>query len=404
MEFGPIWRAALRNKTGILLIVLQVAFTMAIVINSIAIAQERAKQMSRPSGVDEANTFSLNSSGFAADFNSRLTVEEDLRQLRGMPGVTSAVQINAIPLGGSGWSMGLKTKPGAEIESVPTAVYFVDEKGIDALGVKLIAGENFASSDIRWREPATRDWADKIIVTRALAIKLFPEEEGYGVGKVVYINDTEPMTIVGVIDRLQMPWSGWTEGVEQSMLVPEHLVGNSTAYMVRAETGRRDMLMPQVETLLAESEDGRIIRNLRTMEETRKRSYEGNQALINILTVTIAILIGITTLGVAGLTSFNVTRRTKQIGTRRALGASRKAILRYFLAENFLFTAIGVTLGAVLAVGLNMLLVDVFSIPRFSWYLLPLAMLTLVLIGQLAVLVPARRAATVPPAIATRTV
>ena len=74
MEFGPIWRAALRNKTGIVLIVLQVAFTMAIVINAIAIAQQEAGEMQRPSGVDEANMFHLNSAGFAADFDARLTI------------------------------------------------------------------------------------------------------------------------------------------------------------------------------------------------------------------------------------------------------------------------------------------------------------------------------------------
>src|SRR5690606_14039800 len=118
----------------------------------------------------------------------------------------------------------------------------------------------------------------------------------------------------------------------------------------------------------------------------------------------IIILVAITTLGIAGLTSFNVTRRTKQIGTRRALGASRKAILRYFLTENLLFTGIGVTLGALVGVGLNIAMVNAFSIPRFEWYLVPAAMLAMLVIGQLAVLIPARRAAAIPPAIATRTI
>ena len=117
MEIGPIWRAALRNKTGIVLIVLQVAFTMAIVINAIAIAMHEADDMSRPSGVDEANMFHLQSAGFAADFDDRLTVEEDLRLIRSQPGVVAAIQTNSVPLGGSGWGMGLKTTPGAESEA-----------------------------------------------------------------------------------------------------------------------------------------------------------------------------------------------------------------------------------------------------------------------------------------------
>jgi putative ABC transport system permease protein len=403
MEFGPIWRAALRNKTGVVLIVLQVAFTMALVINAVAIAAERARLMERPSGVDEANIFHLNSSGFAADFDMKLTIEEDLRQIRGQPGVTAAVQINSVPLGGSGWGMGLKTVPGPEIENVPTTVYFVDDQGIDALGVELMAGEDFAASDIRWRMPATSDWPDKTIISKDLAVALFPDDPTYGVGKIVYIADTQPMTVVGVVEQLQGPWSGW-DNVEHTMLVPEHLTNRSTAYLIRADPGARDALMPRIETLLAEREKGRIVRDMRTMEETRQNSYELNQALINILTTTVTILVAITTLGVAGLTSFNVTRRTKQIGTRRALGATRTDILRYFLAENLLFTAIGVTLGALLAIGINIGLVELFSVPRFSWYLLPVTMLAIIVISQLAVLFPARRAAAVPPAVATRTV
>jgi putative ABC transport system permease protein len=403
MEFGPIWRAALRNKTGALLVVLQVALTMALVINAVAIAQERAKLMARPSGVDEPNIFHVNSAGFAADFNPKLTIEEDLRQLRGLPGVQAAVALNAVPMSGSGWSMSLRTVPGAESESVGAAVYMVDEQGLDAFGVKLIAGEMFAPSDVTWREPANSGWPEKTILSRRLAEVMFPDDENYGVGEIVYINDTQPMTVVGVIEQLQAPWTGWNN-VEQSMLVPQRFANNSTAYLVRAEPGARDTLMPRAEAMLAEREQGRILRNMRTMDETRRNSYELNRALVNILVFTTALLIGITTLGVAGLTSFNVNRRTKQIGTRRALGASRTAILRYFLAENFLFTAIGVTLGALLAIGINAWLVEAFSVPRFSWPLIPAAMIALVLIGQLAVFVPARRAAGVAPAIATRTV
>jgi putative ABC transport system permease protein len=404
MEFGPIWRAALRNKTGIVLIVLQVAFTMAIVINSIAIAKNEAQDMSRPSGVDEPNMFHLNSSGFAADFDDRLTIEEDLRLIRGQPGVVAAIQTNSVPLGGSGWGQNLKTAPGAEIEGITTTIYFADEQALDTYGVELIAGENFAASDVTWREPAERGWGTQIIVSQSLATALFPDDPNYGVGKTVYINDTQPLTIRGVTGRLQGPWSGWDEGVEHTTIVPQHMLGNGTSYLIRTEPGRRDSLMPAIESLLAESEKGRIVRDMRTMEETRERAYEGNNALVNILGTSIIILVAITTLGIAGLTSFNVTRRTKQIGTRRALGASRKAILRYFLTENLLFTGIGVVLGAIVGVGLNILMVNAFSIPRFEWYLVPVAMIAMLVIGQLATLFPARRAAAIPPAIATRTI
>lgn len=403
MEFGPIWRSALRNKTGALLVIMQVAFTMALVLNSIVIIQERARLMARPSGLDETNTFHMSSEIFDNDIDFKLTVEEDLRQIRAMPGVDAAVQINAVPLTGSGWSMALRSTPDEDAEDIITAVYMVDEFGVDALGVNLIAGEPFTSNDVRWREQSTVDWPDKAIVSEALAERLFPGDAARAVGRVVYINQTEPLTIVGVMERLQAPWNGWI-AVEQSMLVPEHFSNESTAYLIRTEPGQRDSLMPSIEAVLAEREQGRIIQRVRTMEETRARSYELNRGLIKVLGFTLVLLIAITSLGIAGLTSFNVARRTKQIGTRRALGASRQAILRYFLLENLLFTSIGIALGLVFAVAVNIWLVQVFNVPRMSWYLIPAGALSLWLIGLLAVLAPARRAARVAPAVATRTV
>jgi putative ABC transport system permease protein len=403
MELGPIWRASARNKTGVLLIVLQVAFTMALVVNAVGIAEDRAERMERPSGIDEANIFHLGSARVDPKLDAKLLSEEDLRSIRAIPGVRAAVQINAIPLSGSGWSMSLKTQPGAQIEGVGAAVYMVDEQGIDALGVDLVAGQGFDAGDVDWWLPSTNGWPNRTIVSKSLAKTLFPDDPQYGVGKTVYINDAEPVTIVGVMDRLQAPWNGWDK-VENSMLVPRHLLGDTTAYLIRAEPGRRDALMPAVEKTLADREPGRVIRDMRTMEQTRRRSYELNRAIIHILVFSISLLVAITALGIGGLTSFAVSRRVKQIGTRRALGGTRAAVIRYFVTENLLFTGLGVGLGSVLAVGINILLVEAFNVPRVPWYLVPLGIAVMTLIGLLAVYFPARRASLVPPAVATRTV
>jgi putative ABC transport system permease protein len=113
-------------------------------------------------------------------------------------------------------------------------------------------------------------------------------------------------------------------------------------------------------------------------------------------------LLLITALGIVGLASFWVQQRTKQIGIRRALGATRGQILRYFQIENFLIAGIGIALGMLLAFGLNQLLMSKYELPRLPLLYLPAGALILWLLGQLAVLGPARRAAMVPPAIATR--
>lgn len=394
----------MRNKTGAILIALQMAVTLAIMVNAITIIQDRAEAMARPSGIDEANIFYISSVGFAADFNEEVTIREDLAALRSMPGVVNAFQTNAIPISGSGWSMGLQVEPGAEIQGTGVGLYFVDEHALETYGVNLVAGENFSPSDIGWRERSETDWPDKTIISQAMAEALFPDDWRSALGATVYINDDEPLTVIGIVDKLQAAWDGWS-GVERTMLVPQNTLFGSTLYVVRAEPGMRDQLMPQVEEMLAESNKDRIVRNLRTMEETRERSYRDDASMIKMLTFTVILLLLITSLGIVGLASFSVSRRTKQIGTRRALGASKAAIAQYFMVENLVISLTGVLLGAIMAVGLNMLLVEAFDVdPGTLLILVPAGMVALVLIGQLAVFGPARRASRVPPAVATRTV
>ncbi len=403
MEIGPIWRAMMRNKTGAILIALQIAVTMAIMVNAVSIMQERSTKMARPSGVDEHNIFYISSVGFAEDFNERAAIEEDLTALRAMPGVVNAIQSNSVPLSGGGWSMGLQTEPGEEIDGTGVAIYFVDEHGLDTFGLNLLSGKNFDATEIEWRERTANEWPANTLITQAMSEALFPDEPDGALGKTVYINSDEPITVIGIIEQMQAPWNGW-DGVERVMLAPTHTLFGATRYIIRTEPGMRDELMPKVEALLAESNKDRIVRSMRTMDETRDKSYRADSSMIKILTFTVVLLIVITSLGIVGLASFSVNRRTKQIGTRRALGASKVAILRYFMTENFIISLVGVAVGAALTIGLNIIMIETFSLTRISWYLVPVAMLMLLLVGQAAVFGPARRASSVPPAVATRTV
>jgi putative ABC transport system permease protein len=405
MEIGPIWRAMLRNKTSYLLIALQIAFTMAIMVNAIAIIQERSRMMARPSGVDEDNIFYLSSIGFAPDFNPRAAIEQDLDALRKFPGVANAIVTNTVPLQGGGWSQGLRREPGDDKENIGVAVYFVDEQGIDTFGVNLTGGRNFTPTEILWfdSEGGGPRWPDKTILTQAMAEALFPESPHDVVGKTVYIENDLPVTVIGIIERMQAAWKSWSK-VENAMLVPMKRLESAVRYVIRTQPGYRDEVMPQIEKMLAESNTGRIIRSMKTMTETRQRSYLEDSAMIKLLIFVVSILTAITGLGIVGLASFSVARRSKQIGTRRALGATRTAILRYFMLENFIISSVGVIAGAIIAVGLNIWMVQAFDLTPIAWYVIPLAMLILWLVGQLAVFGPARRATMVSPAAATRAV
>ena len=126
--------------------------------------------------------------------------------------------------------------------------------------------------------------------------------------------------------------------------------------------------------------------------------------MMRMLVVLITILLLVTALGIFGLTLFNISKRTKQIGTRRALGARKSAIINYFLVENALICIAGLVLGVIAAFVLGQLLMQHFSIAALPLGYVAATAIMVFIMSLLAVLGPAKRAANISPSIATRTI
>ena len=139
-----------------------------------------------------------------------------------------------------------------------------------------------------------------------------------------------------------------------------------------------------------------------SIAELRTAYFKSDRIMIGLLGGVIAALMLVTGLGIVGLTGFWVQQRTRQIGVRRALGARRIDILRYFQTENFLLATAGIALGCAAAIGINVWLMAHYAVPRLSVVYLPIGAVTLWTLGQLAVLGPALRAARVVPTVAMR--
>jgi len=402
MEIGPILRALTRNKLGVILIALQIAFTMTVMVNAIFIIIERSEAMARPSGLDEPNTFYLSSTGFGEQFNSEVTEQDDLQLLRNTPGIIDAAPTNAIPVSGSGSSDGLRLDNDPTLPIVGAAVYFTDAHALNTMNLNLIAGENFTDNDVLYKRSSEGRDYPKAVVSLALAEALFPEEGLSAVGRSFY-NGVFPVQISGIVETLQAPWPS-SSLVERAMLVPVNFISSTSTYLIRTEPGERDRLMVETEELLAANNPNRIIRGLKSMDETRAESYRLDSAMSTILFIVIVTLIFITSMGIVGLAVFGINRRRKQIGTRRALGATQLEILRHFMIENFFISGVGVCLGAVFTIGFSIMLSSLFESPTMDWYYTPAGMAILILIGQAAVLGPSARAARIQPAIATRSI
>jgi putative ABC transport system permease protein len=406
MELRPILSAMRRNKVGAILIGVQMAITLAILCNALFIIEQRIALSKRPTGTDESNIFVIANQWVGNPPDLAAKEQGDVTALRGLPGVIDVVVTNSFPLHNGGSTGGLKLNPDQKDESALTALYFSDEHGLRAFGLKLVAGRNFNADEVTdklgytdYRPPST------VIITRALADKLFPGKSALGQG-VYFEGLPKQVPIVGIVDRMQVPWTqagGWgSKFNDNSTLLPFRFVSNYVYYIVRAQPGQLVTAMKAAEKRLFDLDRARILKKTETLTETRADAYQDDRGLVVILSVVCAALVAVTAFGIVGLTSYWVSQRRRQIGIRRALGATRNAIIHYFQTENFLIAAAGSLAGVGMAVGLNMWMVSTFEMERLNAGYAIVGAILVLLLGQLAVLWPALKAASIPPALATR--
>ena len=403
MQLRPILSAMNRNKFGAILIATQMAVTLAFLSNSLTIIESRLAWSARPTGVDEANLFVMSSELTEGRNDLAARENADIAALRSLNGVVDAYATNDYPLAGGGWSLSVALTADQKTPSAVSGYYFADEHALDTLGLNLIAGRNFNADEVVKRTATDIPPIGSAIVTKALADKIFPA--GDALGKSIFLeSDTRPVVIIGIVERLQTPFFG--KGVsksyaENSALVPYRPIGESVNYMVRAKTGQRDSVMRAAEARLAELDGDRVIRG-KSMSQVRAEAYRGDHGLIVLLVSVCAALLIVTAFGIVGLTSYWVAQRRHQIGIRRALGATRRAILNHFQTENLVIASAGASCGIAFSIALNLWMVQSFEVARIENGSAIAGAVFMLILGQLAVLYPALRAASIPPALAMR--
>jgi putative ABC transport system permease protein len=406
MDIRPILSTLRRHKTAAALIVLEIALACAIVCNALFLIGNRIETLQRPSGVAESELVTISLGGIGQQVNAAARTREDLAALRAVPGVRAATVLNQVPFVSYSWNTGLALTPDQERSTLNAAQYMAEEGSLRTLGLRLIAGRDFAPDEYIDFEVATtdktvRDKGTAVILNRATAEKMFPGQNA--LGKTVYTG-TIALRVVGIVDTLARPnMAGGLAQIDYAMLMPLRLNYTDGLYVLRVtDPARRQEVLAAATAALMKVDSSRLVLKQRTYAEIRDAYFQGDRAMVWLLGAVCVALLIVTALGIVGLASFWVQQRTKQIGIRRALGATRGQILRYFQTENFLLASTGIVLGMLLAYAINQWLMGKYELPRLPLYYLPFGAATLWLLGQLAVFAPARRAAAVPPAVATR--
>jgi len=314
--------------------------------------------------------------------------------------------LNTIPFGDNNSRNGITIDPAHQQYNQVVNTYIGDASSLRALNLHLIAGRMPTPDDYRTITDGFVPRDSLVLITRSLADALWPGKDP--LGKEFWCIDFH-FRVIGVIDHFSVPQPDQDPSSEQdfSAFVPV-IPGNDLAgtYVIQADPRDlphvfRDVMlaMPKIAPEVVVDHDGSGL-----VSDLRERYFRNDRAMVGMLLGVIAALMLVTALGIVGLASFWVQQRRKQIGIRRAIGATRGDILRYFQTENFLIVTMGIVFGVVLAYALNLVLMKVYEVTHLPGAYLLAGAVVLWLLGQLAVLGPALRAAAVPPVVATRSV
>lgn len=420
MVMGPVFRAMRHNKPRFVLIATQIAVTLAIVANCVTLVLAARRTMNRPPTFDEDNIVfvqvrTIDSKLRDAD---QLAVwhREFMARIRALTGVRAA-SASSIYL----WLNYTLHRPikaaNMASESVEAATISADESLPDALGVTISEGRWFTGDEVeaakirfrgvsrelgpdgKFREPLVFD----VVVTRELGEQIFGE--GPLVGKIVEEPDGDKGRIIGVLEGYSSPAQTIHHERHAIFWAGSSYLNWGTWLVVRAESGKATELAPRINELVANfGETDESITPAVLISDMRQRYFGPQQVSVALMGLLIFLLLLVASVSTAGLTSFSVTERTRQIGVRRALGATTNDILRYFLTESGIVTTLGLAIGSVLAVLLNIAILRFYDGAKLSSPIVIGCALLLWFVALGAALPPALRASRISPAIATRSV
>jgi len=401
MQIAPILAALKKHRMATFLIAMEIALACAVLCNALYLVTERVRLSHVQSGVDEDRLVAITLDGVtddqAADLAPRLR-----QRLAQLPGVESVSVANATPFGPQAGEMGFRIDPNDPVFHLQGHFYLGDANFARTLGLRLVSGRWFTLDDYAHVDgflPKT----SVVLVDADYAAKLWPGQDP--LGKVV-LSGNQTMRVVGVLARLVRP-NPSPFATSNAFLMPTLPgTGLASVYLLRTAPGHADEVFRDATTAISHDERGVIINAQASgpLEKLRDAYFANTRSMAMMMVGVIAALLLVSALGIVGLASFWVQQRRQQIGIRRAIGATRRDILHYFQLENFLIVGGGIVVGMALAYVLSAVLMKQYELPLLPAYYLPYGALTLWLLGQLAVLGPARRAAAVPPVVATRNI
>jgi len=403
MDIKPIFLSFKQNKFMTILMVIQIAFTMGVLSSSVLVATQTLREWNMPSGLPQNDIIRISPQFFDENQDVGQALFKDLARVRNVPQVVSIAPSNAVPFTAENM-INVYLTAEEEAQEYKTVVIESDEYIVDTLKLSLIEGRFITANDvIKGEANTTPQNAAQVMISAAMAEALFAEQSA--IGQTIWLTKGgDPVKVIGIYSNFMTGERLNGRGKSyQSIIRPQVKWSQSQQphYLIRVEPGTATAILEDIVDIFYQ-ERGRYINNSELLKRTQKRMYDGRGSRALTMLVISVVLLIITALGMTGLTAFQVTQKRKQIGTRRALGAKKSDIMRYFLIENSIITLFALSIGMLVTLTITFELSEQAAENFLDLSTMLFTALTMWIVNIIAVWFPAKRAANIAPAIVTR--
>lgn len=381
-----------------LLVVTEMALCTSLLIGAALLLRSVIHLQNRELGFEAKNLYALNvhlpqeryTQGPAvAAFFDELSI-----RMRGVPGVEGVARASAGPLGMS-FSIGALQLEGQPDPPAGTSGFVpynkVDTNFFALMGLRLVEGTTFTDTSAA---------AAQVLVNEGFVRKHWPRQMAVGRKlRIVYNGQGEWKTVIGVASN------ALTQGLAADPGAPLIYMPGRDAFsptLIVRTTGDAGML-PRLAGIVTSIDAKLPPSRIGSVELAMQKSIAGQRFTMFLLLIFTTVAVGLAAVGLYGVLAYSVSQRTREIGIRIALGASRRAIARSIMSQGLLLAGIGAVVGVVAARwGVRLVATMLYGVRQTDSVSFTGSAVVLLLVATVACLVPMRRALSVDPLIAMK--
>jgi putative ABC transport system permease protein len=382
-------------------VVAEVALALLLLVSAGLMLHSIRRLLAVPPGFDASNAISLqvqtNGRRYDDERLSNQFFAQALEAVRQVPGVTVAAFTSQLPLSGDMDVYGAQFEEDDPEIAYPAYRYAVTADYFDTLGIPLRRGRLLDAHDTE-KTPAV------VLISESLAKRRFPNQDP--LGKRLHIggrNDTPEFTIAGVVGNVKQMSLGLSDSDAVYTTTTQWTFPQRTLSLV--VRGRSDMspLVPAIKKAIWSVDNEQPIVRVARMETLLAESASERRFVLILFEAFGLVALALAGSGIYGVLSGSVTERTREIGVRSALGATRGGIVALIVRQGMTLTALGALLGVAGALLASQALgALLFGISRFDPFTYIAAIVLLSAVAAMACVLPAWRAARIDPMVALR--